>query len=75
MSDIKTYPVIFNDDYTHDKKFKAGEDAELNQEQYDCAKKLSCGFDPAKPLITDTEKRFLNPETKTEVKPDVKKNA
>lgn len=49
----KKYTVIFNDNYFHDKQFNAGEKAELNDEQYQTAKKLNCGFDASRPLITD----------------------
>lgn len=57
MADKKTYPVIFNDGYSHDGVFVAGKYYELTQEQYDCAKKLGCGFDASKPLITDCDKQ------------------
>lgn len=57
MADNKTYPVIFNDGYIHDGRFVAGQYAELNEEQYKCAKELKCGYDINKPLIVDTEKQ------------------
>lgn len=63
MADNKTYPVIFNDAYSHDGAFARGQYAELNQEQYDTAKKLGCGFDTSKPLITDCEKQSKNTAT------------
>lgn len=70
MADLKTYPVIFNDGYSHDGIFTAGQYAELNEEQYNCAKVLKCSFDSNKPLITDTEKQGKSSvSTKETVKP------
>lgn len=57
----KTYPVIFNDNHTHDGFFASGQYAELNEAQYKVAKGLGCGYNADKPLITDCEKR--NKET------------
>ncbi len=56
----KKYTVIFNDNYFHDKQFVAGDQAELTQEQYDCAKKLGCGFDANRPLVTDVPANEVN---------------
>jgi len=65
MSDqAKKYPVIFNDNYTHDERFAAGESAMLTEEQYNAAKKLFCGYDPAKPLIVDSSKPANSPVPK-----------
>lgn len=65
MADNKTYPVIFNDGYSHDGIFIRGQYAELNQEQYDCAKVLKVSWDQNKPLITDTEKQVKSPAVNT----------
>lgn len=69
MADPKLHPVIFNDDYIHDGLFKREQYAELNDEQYNTAKNLSCGFDVNKPLITDTEKQGKSPAANTITSP------
>lgn len=62
MADKTIHPVIFNDSYSHNGTFTGGQYAELTDEQYECAKKLGCGFDSSKPLITDCEKRSSQTE-------------
>lgn len=69
----KKYTVIFNDNYFHDRQFTAGESAELNEEQYQTAKKLTCGFDSNRPLVTDVTAR-LDSQVKPASK-DIKANA
>jgi hypothetical protein len=65
MAEEKKYSVIFNDHYSHDGAFKAGQYADLTEEQYKCAKSLGCGFDSTKPLITDVTKT-------TDIKKEIK---
>lgn len=59
----KTYTVIFNDNYSHDGLFLQGKQYDINEEQYQCAKSLGCGYNPAMPLITEVNKTV---ETKKE---------
>lgn len=71
MADNKTYPVIFNDNYSHDGIFTGGQYAELTEEQYKCAKSLKCSFDSNKPLITDTDKQSKESKPVVNEKPKV----
>lgn len=57
------HPVEFNDNYSHDGSFIMGQYAELNDEQYKCAKVLKCSYDANKPLITDVPKRDKKAES------------